>query len=425
MRALLPVALLLSAAILAAGAPVGALLASPTTYAASNGLRTYAVLDATGATVGAQAWRVVNGTGNCCENHVVVGPDGRIYDIGADQPFFSEDGGKTWKRPATLLTLPQGEGAATIAPNGDFVGMSWDPYTGDRVVTYKREAATGLWYASHVALHGPLYDRPWIGVAQGPFDVAGTQYPYAVLMTGGWPEPTTYVSFDGLTYALLSTHQATLRNVPVRAWLDQPAQAWADWSQPTSHARIVPLPAGGALVGGALLCPWALFRTDATTQCFMHPDGLAPSQGILRFDSQGRLHAFEGASSGFYHGVSTDGGRTFARTLHKFPPNLARLSWDAVANGALDAAAVSILFQDNANPSTPVTRTLVYKLENLSTAPTARILQVGTGDRYFGAGVTELGPRFDFITVGMLPDGRVVTSFGDLAHSTPRLAVET
>ena len=424
MRALLPVALLLAVAVLAAGAPLGALVASPTTYAASNAVRAYPVLDAGGATVGTQAWRVVNSTGNCCENHVVAGPDGRIYDIGAEQPFWSEDGGKTWKRPASLVTLLDGEGSAAIAPNGDFVGMSWDPWTGDRVVTYKREAATGAWYASHVALHGPFYDRPWIGVAQGPFHVAGTEYPYAVLMTGGWPEPTTYVSFDGLTYALLSTHQATIRNLPVRGWLDGPAQPWSDWSQPASHARIVPLPTGGALVGGALLCPWALFATEGTTQCFMHPDGLAPSQGILRIDSRGRLHAFEGAGTGFYHGISLDGGNTWNRTFHKLPPKLTRVSWDAVANGALDAAAVAILVQDDTAPASPKTRTLVYKLGDLSGAQTERILQVGMGDILFGAGVTELGPRFDFITVGMMPDGRVVTSFGDSLHRTPRLAVE-
>lgn len=424
MRVLLLALLLLSAAVAAAGPAPGAVNGTPTPHNAPGFLRSYPVLDANGVSVGTQTWRVVNATGNCCENHVVVGPDGRIYDIGADEPYFSDDGGLTWKRPAALLALPEGEGSAAIAPNGDFVGMSWDPYTGDRVVTYKHEAATGRWYASHLALHGPVYDRPWIGVVPGPIQVAGQTFPYATLMIGGWPEPTTYVSFDGLTYALLSTHETTVRNVPVRAWLTQPAHAWADWSQPTAHARVVPLPGGGALVGGALLCPWALFKTDGTTQCFMQPDGLAPSGGILRFDSQGRLHAFEASVSGFYHGISLDGGQTWTRTFHDYPPDLTRMSWDAVVNGALDAAAVAILFQDNADPGNPVTRTVVYKLGSLSGAQTEEILQVGAGNRYFGVGILESGPRFDFITVGMLPDGRVVTSFGDALHTTPRLAVE-
>ena len=426
MRVLLPVALLLSVALLAQGAAPDPFTATPAPHATTDSIRAYPVLDVDGVAIGTQAWRVVNGTGNCCENHVVVDAEGRIFDVGGSRPAFSEDEGLTWSWPDIMLEPRGGEGAGAIAPNGDFVGVVWEPGMGDRVVTYKREAATGAWRVSQVALHTPFFDRPWVGVAQGPFQVAGTTYPYAVLLSGGAPVDTTYVSFDGVTYALPSTHLTSVNVLPrAPRWLDQPAQPWADWSQPTSHARTAPLPSGGALLGTALFCFWTHFATDGTMRCHVDPTFRWPPSGILRVDSLGRLHVFEQGEGGFTHHLSVDGGRSYARTWHPLPPDLIAVSWDAVANGALDAAAVSILAEDSADVETARSRTLVYKLDDLSGAGTRRILQLGEGDLHFGHAFTaSSAPRFDFVTVGMLPDGRVVTSFGDAAHPTPRLAIE-
>lgn len=415
--ALLLAALLLVTGILAA-AQAPALKASNVAFATTGAIRNYPSWNADWTSAGTHAWRIANGTGNCCENHVSATATGRLVDTGSETAIYSDDGGATWRRVSGALFPREGEGSGVSAPNGDFVGMTWDPYSGDRVTTFKHVAAENAWYSSVIALHSPFYDRPWIGIVPGPIRIGDTEAPYMSVMSGGWPIRTTYYSLDGLTYFL--PPPATLASLQRASfWLDFPAVAWADYVQPISHARIVPLPSGGALVPGTG-CAWAHLRTDGTSACFTLGDGSPLPNGLLRFDSQGRLHAWEGINGGFRHRISDDGARTWLHWAnHTYPAGARLVSWDAAANGAADAAALSVQLTQNG-----ATRILVYKVVNVSSAPTTTIHQVGLANFAFGSGILAGGPRMDFMTTAMLPDGRVAVTFGDSLHGRPTLAVE-
>ncbi|MGH2711151.1 MAG: hypothetical protein ACRDH9_08115, partial [Actinomycetota bacterium] len=104
---------------------------SPTTVEAAPGLPAtvasvsftkqlipYPVRDAAGTQIGNTTWRVVRGTGNCCENHLGITKEGRLMDFGGAYINFSDDQGQTWKqvRPAEPLVGP--EGTVVVAPGG-------------------------------------------------------------------------------------------------------------------------------------------------------------------------------------------------------------------------------------------------------------------------------------------------------------------
>ena len=82
-------------------------------------------------------------TGNCCENHLGISPQGRLFDIGGSYVNYSDNRGQTWKSVQPIDPLVNGEGSMAVAPNGDIVAMTWDPYSGDRWESYKYNAATG------------------------------------------------------------------------------------------------------------------------------------------------------------------------------------------------------------------------------------------------------------------------------------------
>lgn len=130
-------------------------------------------------------WRVVSGTGNCCENLLAALESGRLIDFGGQYPRYTDDRGLTWTEVTDKLAVFSGEGAISGAPDGDIVGVGWFPYDGDRLVAFKYTAGSETWETFPIAVHAPFYDRPWLAVVPGPFD--GLDAPYIVLLKGGWP----------------------------------------------------------------------------------------------------------------------------------------------------------------------------------------------------------------------------------------------
>src|SRR5687768_4082068 len=79
---------------------------------------------------GTTNWRIVKETGNCCENYLTVTAQGRLFDFGGSYLNYSDDRGLTWNSVRPLEPLVNGEGAVALAPDGDVVGVEWDPYSG-------------------------------------------------------------------------------------------------------------------------------------------------------------------------------------------------------------------------------------------------------------------------------------------------------
>ena len=78
---------------------------------------------------GTTKWRVVQGTGNCCENYLTSTNAGRLLDFGGSYVNYTDDRGLHWKQVQPATPLVNGEGTLDLAPNGDVIAIGWDPYS--------------------------------------------------------------------------------------------------------------------------------------------------------------------------------------------------------------------------------------------------------------------------------------------------------
>jgi hypothetical protein len=371
---------------------------------------------------GTTTWRVVQATGNCCENYVTTSKDGRLLDFGGTYVNYSDDRGLTWKRVTPLTPLVNGEGTITMAPGGDVVGVGWDPYSGDHLQAFKYEADTGKWRYTEVPVHQPFYDREWVAVVPGPFTIDGETVEYLSFLKGGWPSKELwYWSTDGLNYVQVSSKlvDKTLSGAPAEVGATT-ARADADWNQANSNTGMTTLGERALLAepdypSGS--SAWSLFDGDAFEWVPARlADGSVPT-GRFQVDSLGRLHNLIPQANKFTYRWSADNGATWATLEVPLVPNTVFEEYDFRANRAAGVAAVLVHAQ---NTLTGSDVDLVYKIGigRKDSAPRLlRHFEIGLGDLNSTAGLGS-NVRMDFQTVTIFPDGRVAVSFLDSTTTT-------
>ena len=385
----------------------------------------YPVESASGAPLGTARWRVVAGTGNCCENFIGTTHEGRLMDFGGTFLNYSDDLGETWKQVVPPGVVLNGEGTVVDAPGGDVVGASWVTYDGDRLIAFKYDGESKKWLWAENHLHTPFFDRPWIATVKGPFQVGPVTVPYISILTSNFSRDVHYISLDGLNYFVPSTRAADeASGRTVSKWLDLPNDPDADWTQPVTELGVGPLAGGGALtIGGAFVdVPWMLMESpEVRWSGYTFPDDALPG-GRLLTDSKGRLHhvaTFRGESS-FTYMMSPSGGRGWGGENVSLPGNLVMEDWDFKANAALGIAVVGVHAHD---PVRNVDQDLVFELSIGSDVVVEKVYFVGAGDVAGTSGVTGGDLRFDFSTIGIMPSGEIVTTFLDSTHRDPALAI--
>lgn len=375
------------------------------------GVRTFPTTDYTGGGGPREAttdWRVVRGTGNAAEVWLTMTREGRLLDLGGRYVNYSDDYGKTWTSVQPTEPLVNAEGSVLQAPNGDVVAVTWDPYSGDRVITYKYEAAEEAWYYMYQPLHTPFWDRPGLDVVAGDFtDPFGDEVPYLTFINGFPHDPWQY-SFDGLNYPGISRRGADASSTePIESWLDVKPDRMLDYIQPAASLDQGLIPPFAPLGDGKA---WArsgdtnlMFTSeDMSWHRFSTPDG--PIAGNLQVDSRGWLHNVVPRSGGFDYRLSANGGRTWNELrINGASPG------DFKANAEAGVAAVWAIVDR---------KDLVYKFNIKGREPKLiRRYEVGLGDdpRSGGIGFYGLsgGHRFDFSSIAVFPDGRVAVSFMD------------
>ena len=406
----------------AAAQDLGALDAVVSDIDKKSAERRFPTITSDGRT-GDTGWRVVLQTGNCCENYVTTTADGRLIDFGGSYANFSDDRGATWKQAAPVVPYISGEGAVVTAPNGDILGVGWDPYSGDRLQAFKYEAATKKWRYKDIALHQPFYDREWIGVVPGPITLpTGETVPYVSFIRGAYPNKDLYLmSSDGLTYVQSPGGQIALTTSDLQA-LPVQADATFDWIQPNTESTFTALGAGRALSGpGYLKNGYTVFDPESFMWETYAPESGGP-QGLVQSDSRGRLHDVVPGDSTFTYRMSDDGGATWQETKVPLGGNITIENIDYRVHAGLGIAAVGLHTHDEAAKSD---RDLLYKLDVTGdSARVTRVHQVGLADVNGSSGVTA-DIRFDFETVALFPDGRAVLSFYDTkTESVPAIAIE-
>jgi hypothetical protein len=350
-------------------------------------------------------------------------------DFGGGAIRYTDDGGSSWSQVRSLLTLGA-EGAVVEAPGGDIVGVTWDPYSGDRIEAFKFEAKEGKWFYAQNSLHQPFFDRPYISVVPGPFQVNGATVPYVTYMLGGWPSKTTYISTDGLNYVPTTSPNDSLvgaaKSGPIAPKLD----ALADYMQPLTVQGLIPLAGGGAL-------SWGHAGTEPVTLNIIEPPSTTSSRftfpgspaikGRLLSDSAGRLHNVSITGSSVNYQMTADGGKTWVNSAAALPSGFTAASpsfdrfWDFKVNAKLEMAAVSLYARNAAGKD----QNLVLVFSTAGSQPHhATTLFAGKGDKTYGTGLGA-SDRLDFITLAILPDGRIATTFMDSDSSAPVVAITT
>jgi hypothetical protein len=381
---------------------------------------------------GTTTWRVVNGTGNCCENYVTVTRSGRLLDFGGSYLNFSDDRGVSWRSVRPLEPLVNGEGAVVAALGGDVVGVEWDPYSGDHLLAFKYEALTGRWLYEEMPQHQPFYDREWIAVVPGPFTIGGQVVPYVSFVKGGVPKELWYYATDGITYTQVTSKFVDRTLADAARRITTAAGGDLDWVQPNANGGMAALGGGNLLGAGDVSDDSSLFDVNGLAWYgAVQGDGSQP-QGLFQTDSAGRLHNVLPEGTRFVYRWSSDGGATWRSTEATLPEGSAIEQIDFRASKEAGVAAVGIHAHDSI---TGTDRDLVYKLGIKGDRP--RVLRryaVGLGDANSTSGVGN-DVRMDFQTIAIFPDGKVAVSFLDSTtgsaspttgamRTTPALAIE-
>jgi len=422
----------------ATSAQVGGLPATVVDFQATANEFSFPVTTARGRPAGTARWRVVQGTGNCCENYVSSSARGRLFDFGGSFLRYSDDLGKRWKEVRSISRLVNGEGALSGAPGGDIVGATWDPYSGDHLLSFKYDAEAETWLHQELFLHTPFFDRPWFAVIPGPFQLGAIETPYITVLKGGWPsKDVAYYSLDGLNYFLpTEKDSSSVTGTVEERWLDVKPNAALDWMQPNTSTGITPLGNLGAL--------WTEsdsfgFETENPEIALMQPPDIewtpfrfprgGRDNGRYLVDSKGRLHHVvprvkDGDARSFVYEVSSNGGRTWARRVIELPARHTVEDWDFKAHAKLGIAALAVhAHRNEKDEAKEADQDLVYELDiDRDRARITRVFYVGNGDANVGAGLGA-NLRFDFATVTILPGGHIATSFVDKAHTTPAMAI--
>jgi hypothetical protein len=372
-------------------------------------------------------WRMVHGTGNCCENYLTITPTGRLLDFGGTYVNYTDDRGLTWRQVQALTPLVNGEGGIVVGVNGDVLGVGWDPYSGDHLQAYKFDALTGQWLYTEMPLHQPFYDREWISVVPGPITIDGQTHDYVSFIKGATPwKELWFYSTDGLTYTDITSKAVDqiLTGAATQGTLPTAGRAINDWVQANTNGGMTNLGASNLLARGDLLTAWSLFDGGTFSwSAYTQPDGSDPD-GLYQVDSAGRIHNLVPSSDGgsFAYRVSADGGATWQSTTVPLPRSHTIEELDFRANRAAGVAAVAIHAQ---NLATGTDQDLAWKIGIGSNTPVLKqAYVVGLGDLNSTGGVGN-DVRMDFQTIAIFPDGRIALSVLDsTTNSEPALVIE-
>jgi hypothetical protein len=404
-------------------------------------LKKYRIVDAKGRTKGKATWRVATAGGNCCEVLVTSLRSGRLIEFGGTYPIYSDDQGKTWYEVAPQVPstskLPNpgprkiagGEGTVVQSPDGDVLGVGWDPYSGDRLQSFLYKAKDKKLYYQEAPIHEPFYDREWVAVAKGPFDIRGTKVPWVSMVLSNSNRVAVLMSTDGLNY--FSPTQRDLdavHNGAVNAYLPTTPDPDLDYMQEQAQTGLGNLSKGILSFDETQSCKTQTLKSDGTWACFTLPNEVELT-GPLHTDSRGWVHEVTHEAGEFTYRLSKDGGRKWTETVFTLPQDMVAETYDFKVNGKLGTAVIATHAKKDDNKTF---QDVVLKLDVRSTTPKlTTIYYVGDGNLASTVGLDPLtlvsgaSTRVDFTSVAILPNGKIAVSFADKNYQDPAIAVLT
>jgi len=425
-------------ALTALSAPPNALPTTSTKVPDKPVTETYKVVNAKGKTIGTQKWRVTTAGGNCCEVLVMATRTGQLVEFGGTYPLFSKDAGKSWTEVAPLTPSTQripnpgprkvggGEGTLVQSPDGDILGIGWDPYSGDRLQSFLYSAKDKKWYYMEAPLHEPFYDREWIAVAKGPFTIAGQTVPWVSMVVSNFNRHVVLMSTDGLNYFTPTQRDLdAVRNGAVSKYLPTTPDPDLDYMQAQAQTGLGTLAKGILSFDQAQGCETQTLQSDGTWACFGLPNE-QDLDGPIFTDSRGWVHEVQHDAGEFSYRVTRDGGRKWTKATFVLPNDMVAETWDAKFNGKLGVGYIAT----HAKKDDGTFQDVVLKLNIRSTTPKLeKIYYVGAGNLKSTVGldaaslISGASTRVDFTTIAILPNGKFAVSFADKEYQDPAIAV--
>jgi len=425
-------------AVSALSAPPNALPTTSTKMAEKAVVKTYKVVNAKGQKVGTAKWRVTTAGGNCCEVLVMAMRSGRLVEFGGTYPIYSDDQGKTWTEVAPLTPSTQrlpnpgprkvggGEGTLVQSPDGDVLGVGWDPYSGDRLQSFLYSAKDKEWYYNEAPLHEPFYDREWVAVAKGPFTIAGQTVPWVSMVVSNFHRKIALMSLDGLNY-FVPTQQSldAVRNADVSSYLPTTPDPDLDYMQPQAQTGLGTLAKGILSFADSQGCTTQTLKSDGSWACFGLPNEV-DIEGPLFTDSRGWVHEVVHDAGEFHYRLSKDGGRKWYQKTFLLPNDMVAETYDVKVNGKLGMAVIAT----HAKKDDGTFQDTVFKINVKTTTPRLeKIYYVGEGNLKSTVGldaaslISGASTRVDFTTVAILPNGKIAVSFADNTYQDPAVAI--
>ena len=387
--------------------------------------------------------------GNCCEHYLAATKEGWILNFGGEYPTWSEDRGHTWQeyRPSILSqigclepkpTVPGqeglGEGSIVQATNGDLISMGWFPYPSssgaDQFYAFFYDAEDQEWSWCFNRTPEPFYDRSWQVEVVGPINggIYGNGPWASLVISNFWHQSSNLggqISTDGLNYEYFDfpDRDANLDSIEVDLNPESLGVEW-DFTKPHKEMRSFPVPSGGLyfpnyfIDGTDAYVDTALNWWAATTL-----NGSSLPTEYCAFDSSTALHCFETMSSGvgLHHYISWDGGESWENNDYNLNGTASELEeWEWHSSGVHDLLVVNIRYQSSEGPDVD----LAYHVRGFSESlePDIKVyLGLGDLDSTSGAG-NDI--RFDFASMGILPDGGAFIAYHDSSDPDPLFGVE-
>lgn len=384
--------------------------------------------------------------GNCCEHYLAATKEGWILNFGGEYPTWSEDRGHTWQewQPTILSqigchvpkpTVPGqeglGEGSIVQATNGDLIAMGWFPYPStsgaDQYYAFFYDAADEEWSWCYNRTPEPFYDRSWQVEVVGPITSARGTGPWASLVISNfWHQVANRggeISIDGLNYHYFDfpDRNANLDIEQIDLNFEELGVEW-DYTKPHKEMRAFPVPSGGLYFpnyfdgGRDAFLDTSLNWWEATT---LNGNSL-PSE-YCSLDSSTALHCVVRQDNALTHMLSWDGGDNWTNRTYDLSDIADSIEeWEFHANGVHDLFVLNVRYQSSDGPDIDV----AWHVRGYSQSMEPdQLTYLGLGDLDSTSGAGN-DIRFDFASMGILPDGGAFIAYHDASDPDPLFGVE-
>ena len=310
--------------------------------------------------------------------------------------------------------------------------MGWFPYPStsgaDQFYAFFYDAEDQEWSWCFNRTPEPFYDRSWQVEVVGPIN--GGLYgngPWASLVISNfWHQVQNVggqISTDGLNYDYFGfpDRDESLDVIEVDLSPESLGPEW-DFTKPHKEMRAFPVPSGGLyfpsyFIDGsdAFLDTSLNWWTGVTTN-----GSSLPSQ-YCAFDSSTALHCVSSGQTSLVHMLSWDGGETWENKTYNLSERATEIEeWEFHSSGVHDLFVLNVRFQSADGPDVDV----AYHVREFSQSLDPDVLTyLGQGDLDSTSGAGN-DIRFDFASMGILPDGGSFIAYHDSTDPDPLFGVE-